>query len=205
MAQQGTTRERIMNTAQEAVLAKGFDATSIDEIVSAVEITKGGFFYHFPDKNALAVALIQRYIDDENKLFDDIFGRARDLSDDPLHRMLIALKLLAEVLDDLPNGHPGCVIASAAYQDRLFNSDVRRVNEEAVAAWRRRFSLMFEEIAQLYPPREAVDLRELADMLSGVVEGGIILSKVYHDPKSLVRQVMIYRSFVKLLFSPVPG
>ena len=38
-----------MDIAQDAVLAKGFDATSIDEIVAAADITKGGFFYHFKD------------------------------------------------------------------------------------------------------------------------------------------------------------
>ena len=51
------TRTRIMDIAQDAILQKGFDATSIEEIVAAAEITKGGFFYHFPDKNALARAL----------------------------------------------------------------------------------------------------------------------------------------------------
>ena len=45
--------------AQEAILAKGFDATSIEEIVAAAEITRSGFFYHFRDKNELARALLE--------------------------------------------------------------------------------------------------------------------------------------------------
>lgn len=102
-----TTRQQILDVARAAVLAKGFDATSIDEIVAAVDITKGGFFYHFPDKTALARALIQDYVEEEDRLFDDIFARAADLSDDPLQRLLIGLKLMAELMADLPNGHPG--------------------------------------------------------------------------------------------------
>ena len=43
------TRQRILETAQESILAKGFDATSIEEIVAAAEITRSGFFYHFRD------------------------------------------------------------------------------------------------------------------------------------------------------------
>lgn len=109
------TRRRIMDVAQDAVLAKGFDATSIDEIVASAELTKSGFFYHFRDKNALALALIERHIDVENQLFDDLLERARDLADDPLQRALIALKLLAELIEDMPNGHPGCVVATAVY------------------------------------------------------------------------------------------
>lgn len=196
------TRTRIMDIAQDAVLTKGFDATSIDEIVAAAEITKGGFFYHFPDKNALALALIERHIKVEDNLFDDLLSRAQELNDDPLHAALIGLKLLAELLDDMPNGHPGCVVATAAYQDRLFNADVREANRRAVLGWRWRFRAMFEEIAEVYPPNDDVDFDALGDFVSGVVEGGIIMSKALNEPQITAQQVMILRSYVKLLFTP---
>ncbi len=189
--------------AQESILAKGFDATSIEEIVAAAEITKGGFFYHFPDKNALAKALIDRYIEDEEALFDDLFKRASELSDDPLQRALIGLKLMAELLEDMPHGHPGCLVASAVYQDRLFSGDVRDTNRAALLNWRRRFREHFEEIAALYPPRDEVDLDCLADMVSTVVEGGIVVSKAIDDPRVTAYQVMLLRSDIKLLFQPV--
>jgi hypothetical protein len=48
------TRERILEIAETAVLAKGFGATSIDEVIAEAGLTKSGFFYHFKDKNALA-------------------------------------------------------------------------------------------------------------------------------------------------------
>lgn len=196
------TRDRILDLAESAVLAKGFDATSIDEIVVAAEITKGGFFYHFPDKTALARALIERYIAREEALFDDLFTRAAELSDDPLHSFLIGLRLMAELLADLPGGHPGCLIATAAYQDRLFDDGVRALNRQATLAWRARFLGYLEAIAARYPPRQAVDLQALADMVTGVVEGGIILSKILGDPQALSAQVLAFRALVQLLFAP---
>lgn len=198
------TRDRILDLAESAVLAKGFDATSIEEIVAAAEITKGGFFYHFPDKTALARALIERHIAREEALFDDLFGRAAELSDDPLHGFLIGLRLLAELLGDLPGGHPGCLIATAAYQDRLFDDGVRALNRQATLAWRTRFLGHLEAIARRYPPRQAIDLPALADMVTGVVEGGIILSKVLRDPRALSAQVLAFRTLVQVLFSPTP-
>ena len=50
---------------QSAVLDKGFAATSIEELIAAVGITKSGFFYHFKDKGELAKALLVRYIERE--------------------------------------------------------------------------------------------------------------------------------------------
>ena len=38
-------------------------------------------------------------------------------------------------------------------------------------------------------------------MLSCVVDGGIIMSKALNDPRRLERQVLTFRSFVKLIFA----
>jgi len=191
-----------MDVAQESVLAKGFDATSIDEIVANSNITKSGFFYHFRDKNALAAALIERHIKAEDQLFDDLFGRARELTDDPLQVVLIGLKFMAELIEDMPNGHPGCIVATAVYQDRLFDRDVRAANERAVIGWRRRFRAMFDDVVAVYPPRDTFELDHLADMVSTVIEGGIIMARAVGEPAVTVQQILMLRLYLKLLFAP---
>lgn len=196
----GEARERLLQLAETAVLEKGFVATSIDELIAAAGITKSGFFYHFKDKTELARVLLERYIARENALFDELFARADELNEDPLHGFLVGLKMLAEMLADLPNGHPGCLIASYCYQDRMFDQHIRKLNAEAVLAWRTRFRTRLDRIAARYPPRIAVDFDDLADMLSAVADGGIILSKVLKDNGALARQVMLYREFVRAVF-----
>jgi AcrR family transcriptional regulator len=196
----GDARERILDVAEASVLEKGFDATSIDELIAAVGITKSGFFYHFRDKTELARVLLERYIERETALFDELFARADELNEDPLHGFLVGLKMLAELLADLPNGHPGCLIAACCYQDRLFDQRVRDLNTEAVILWRKRFRARLDAIAARYPPRIQVDLDDLADMLSVVADGGIVLSKALHDPPALARQMLLYREFVKTVF-----
>ena len=201
MARGEETRKKILDVAQDSVLAKGFDATSIDEIVAGAEITKSGFFYHFRDKNALALALIERHIEVEDELFDALLARARELTDDPLQIALIGLKFLAETIEDMPGGHPGCVVATAAYQDRLFDRHVREANRRAVLGWRNRFRALFDDVANAYPLNDNVDLDDLADMVSTVVEGGIVMSRAVHEPALTSAQVLLLRSYVKLLFS----
>jgi TetR/AcrR family transcriptional repressor of nem operon len=194
------TRERILDVSEDAVLQKGFGATSIEEIIAAVGITKSGFFYHFRDKSDLAKALLQRYVDRENGLLDELFDRADALNEDPLHGFLVGLKMLAEMMADLPNGHPGCIVATVCYQEQLFNRDVVELNAQAMLAWRKRFRERFDLIAERYPPRMIVDLDDLADMATGLVDGGIILSRVLKDKSVLPKQVMLYRAFVRSIF-----
>ena len=196
------TRERLLDIAQQAILEKGFGATSIEEIVSEAGISKNGFFYHFKDKNELAKALLTRFLDQDKELMDGIFDRAEALSDDPLHAFLIGLKLFAETMADLPELHPGCLVAVVCYQERLFDKEVRDLNAEGVMTWRVRFLSKLEAIATKYPPKEDVDLEALADMLSTLVEGGIILQRALHERRLIAGQVMLFRSYMKLLFSP---
>lgn len=198
------TREQILDAAEAAVLAKGFSGTSIEELIAAVGISRSGFFYHFSDKTALAQALLERYVARDNGVFDDIFGRADQLSEDPLHSFLIALKILAETFADLPRGHPGCMVASICYHERLFDQHVRDINAMAVLGWRRRFGDRLARIAERYPPCLPVHIDDLADMLSVVADGGIILSKVTADSASLPRQILLYRDFIRLIFQPPP-
>lgn len=196
----GDTRERLLAAAEAAVLEKGFAATSIEELIAAVGITKSGFFYHFKDKNELAKALLVRYVEREDALFDELFARADELNEDPLHGFLVGLKMMAEMMADLPNGHPGCLVAAYCYQDRLFDREVRALNTEAVLNWRRRFRDRLDLIAARYPPKLKIDLDDLADMLSVIADGGIILSKAVSDKRALARQMLLYRDFVRSVF-----
>ncbi len=196
------TRARILEVAEGAVLAKGFAATSIEEIIAAVGITKSGFFYHFRDKTALAKGLMLRYLDHDKQVLEDIFARGDELNDDPLHGFLVGLKLFAEMLANMTEVHPGCLVASFCYQDQLFNREIRDLNADGVLTWRKRFRERLELIAKRYPPRQQVDLDALADMAATLVEGGLILGRVLKDVTILPRQILLYRDFVRATFLP---
>lgn len=194
------TRERLLDLAEDAIIHKGFAATSIEELVEAAGITKSGFFYHFRDKNDLARQLLERFLAEDNEILDQITARARALSDDPLHSFLIFLNLYAEMMDNLPEHHPGCLVASVTYQDQLFDAEVRRINAEGVLSWRRRFREWIDEIAAAYPPRAAIDLDMLADHFTVIVEGALIFARALDDRRLLGRQMRLFRETVKLTF-----
>jgi AcrR family transcriptional regulator len=195
------TRERILAVAYEAVIEKGFEATSVEEIAAAVGISRAGFFYHFPDKNALARALIDAQIVEEGEMLSAIEARAAELSDDPLQQMLIAMRLMAERYHGLPGGYTGCILASAIFQDRLFDAEVKAANKRSQLAFRERFSSKFAAIATLYPPREPVDPSDMADLVNAVITGGIVVSRAIRDPDVMVRQMLLARAMVKVMYS----
>ena len=57
-----------------------------------------------------------------------------------------------------------------------------------------------KEIVSRRPPKIDLKLDELADMLTTLVEGGLVLGKIQSEPKLLPRQLLLYRSLVKEVF-----
>jgi len=195
------TRERILAIAESMVLSQGFGAASIDAIIAEAGLTKSGFFYHFRDKTELARAMLRRYIAANDQLFDELYARASEMGDDPLEVFLIWLKLLAGVMRDLPNGHPGCLVASICYEERQFDAEVRAIAAEAVRSWNDRFGGYLRDVAAVHPLRPGLDLETLGRMVCCVVDGGIIMSRILRDPVELERQILGYRSLIRLAFA----
>src|SRR3546814_9548329 len=109
----------------------------------------------------LARQLLERYLAESEIVLDQIEVRARELDDDPLHAFLIFLKLYSEMVRDMIAQHPGCIVSTLTYQDRLFDETVVRLNREGMLAWRARFLRWLEEIVPVHPPRVAVDISEI--------------------------------------------
>ena len=194
------TKHRIMSTAEEIILQKGFAGTSIDEIIQQSHITKGGFFYHFKGKNDLALELLKRYLDADDVFFNGLFDRARELTGDPLQQMLVFLKLLAEAMAELKVHHPGCLVASFTYESQQFDEDVIRMIEYSTLTWRKLFSAQLKLVEEKSQPKYDTDIDDLADMLSSCLEGGIILSRILKDPLALSKQILHYRDYLRLLY-----
>ena len=194
------TRERLMDLAYESIVEKGFAATSIEELVEAAGITKSGFFYHFRDKNDLARQLFERFLSEDEGIMETLEKRARELSDDPLQSFLIFLNVYAQMMDDMEALHPGCMVATVTYQERMFDAEVRQMNVDYLRRMRERFVRWLEEIVARYPPRIPVELDQLADQLNVIVEGAIIQSKALRDESLMGKQTRLYRNHIKLLF-----
>jgi len=194
-------REKILQVAEAIILRKGFSATSIEEILEQSHITKGGFFYHFPGKIELARALVERYLEEDDLLFCSLEARALALTEDPLQQLLLFLNLLAETMENLEDIHPGCLVASFTYESQLLDETVRALITENMLRWRAVFRRQLARAAESYPLPEDVCLDDLVDMLSAVLEGGIILSRVFTDKMTLVLLIRQYRNYAKLLFS----
>ena len=95
------TRERILDAAQALILERGYSGMTVDELIAAVDLTKGAFFHHFKAKDELAMALLARFAERDAQVYRETRARAEKLSDDPLQQLLIFIRLFEEMFDGM--------------------------------------------------------------------------------------------------------
>ncbi len=59
----GATRGRILDAALDIFARKGYHSTSMDEIVASSQTSKGAIYFHFPNKQRLFLALVDKFAD----------------------------------------------------------------------------------------------------------------------------------------------
>jgi TetR/AcrR family transcriptional regulator, transcriptional repressor for nem operon len=202
MAAKGeSTRERIVATSEALMLEKGFAGTSLNDILEATDLTKGAFFHHFEDKQALGRAVVERYAHNDYALFEEWSARANRLSDDPLERCLIFLKLFEEYLAGLDKPLAGCVFASYAYEASNFGPETHTYIRERLRLWQKLYEEKFRILIRTRKPAVPVTATELGELMVTLIEGGLIMGKAMADKRLLIRQSAQMRNYLQLLFA----
>lgn len=194
------TREKILDIAESMVLSHGFAGTSIDKVIDQAGITKGAFFYHFKSKRELAKVLIERFHEKDLDQFSRFMRRAETLSEDPLQQLIIFVGLLEDMLDSLKEPFPGCLFASYAYQSEQFDDEIMCVCSDAMVDWRTMFGEKIKKSIEVHQPVQEIDADSLADLLTCILEGALLISKTLDNVKIAAPQLAHYRKYLECLF-----
>jgi TetR/AcrR family transcriptional repressor of nem operon len=195
------THDSILDAAQSLILERGFSGMSLDDIVKQVGITKGAFFYHFKSKSDLGKALIQRFAEQDSRIYEESCARAEKLSRDPLQQLLVFIGLFEEMFEGLTEPYPGCLFASYIYELQQFDSATKKMINDSFVRWRKLLKEKIDATVKRYPPRIKVDTASLADAFTVVLEGAFITAKALDEPKAIAKQLHHFKNYIELLFS----
>ena len=91
MSKAATTRLAILQKAFELIYTKGYQTTSIDDILATTNVTKGAFYYHFKNKDEMGLAVINEVM---LPTMYDAFVLPFQSSTDPLNEIYKTIKTL---------------------------------------------------------------------------------------------------------------
>src|SRR5436190_14574689 len=85
-------RERILVSAERVFADKGYHGTLVDEIALEADTSKGGVYFHFPNKQAIFLALLDRLA----AMLRERIEHAVQREHDPVARADAALRVVLE-------------------------------------------------------------------------------------------------------------
>ena len=137
-----TTKERILDAAEELMLAKSFHSVGLNEILSAVKVPKGSFYHYFTSKEQFGVELIRHYVT-EATAFKRRLLLTEDLDPNPLDHLTAYYNgSIAKMLEN--ECQPACLVIKLAAEVANMSDDMRTVLADGMSEWRG----IFEEIVR---------------------------------------------------------
>jgi TetR/AcrR family transcriptional regulator, transcriptional repressor for nem operon len=158
------TRARIVQSAAQAIRRAGYEGVSVADIMKDAGLTHGGFYAHFPSREALLVEALDRASEESLHGLEAVLEGCSGKK---------ALEALAEqYLSDAHAKHPesGCTLAGLGSETRRQSAEVRGVAS-------RRVRQMLELIERQLAAGEAAR-RERAMAIVSMLVGALLISRV---------------------------
>jgi AcrR family transcriptional regulator len=180
---------------------KGYEATGIAEILRETGINSGSLYYFFKTKEALLVAVLDRYVE----LLDPmVIEPAFATTDDPIKRIFVVLEGYRQMLL-VTNCRQGCPIGNLALEMSEKSDVVREKIALNFTHWRNAIQTCLEEAFDRVEPR--VDCAQLSSFVLAVMEGAVMQARAYRCIEPFDDAISVLRQHVEgLLMKPAqPG
>lgn len=184
-------KEQMMDTIIKLFGKKGFQGTSIQDIVEANGVTKGTFYYYFKNKEDVLIQIHQSFID---HLLD---GQGEIQSNEQLSNHEKLYKIVELLIKNIRlNGHSALV----------FFQEMRHLSEDKTAIILPKRQLFQENIQKvLEDGRDAGEFRKdlRPDLLSYAVLGIANWSYFWYEPDGEVNEEALTKLYMKMIFNGI--
>jgi TetR/AcrR family transcriptional regulator, transcriptional repressor for nem operon len=191
-------RQKLLDAALSLVRAKGFSATTIDELCAKAGVAKGSFFHHFKDKEALGVAAANYWSEMTGAFFD---GAPYHQHLDPLDRVLGYIDFRKAILTgDVPEFT--CLVGTMVQEVYDSYPPIRAACDASISGHAAKVEADIEEAMRRHGIRANWTAKSLALHTQAVLQGAFILAKAKGDAAVAGDSVDHLRRYVELLFRP---
>ncbi len=195
---QHKSRQKILDAAVRLIRINGYAATSVDDLCVEAGLTKGSFFHHFKDKEALGVAAAQHWTAMTAPLFEGA----------PYHGKETALERVLDYIDFRKSIIRGelaeftCLAGTLAQEVHTSHPAIARAAGASItdhaATLVEDIQVSMDESGKTF----GFSAKSLALHTQAVLQGGFILAKATSDVSHAEESVGHLHRYIELLFKP---
>lgn len=192
------TKEHIIRESAGLFNTKGYTGASLSEIIDRCGIRKGGIYNHFENKDEIALAAF-------DYSFSQILERlskALENASNSKERLLAICKVYIDLIET-NSLEGGCPILNTAIESDDGHPHLKERAQHAMKIFFEKLTLIINNGIEHQEFRKDIDTDEVCSYIIAVVEGGVMLSKLFDDSKyirhcaSNVRQYIDDRMLIK--------
>lgn len=189
------TRTRIVRAAMDLFWSKGYNSTSIADILSRTQLNSGSLYHAFPGKQDVLIAVLEAYRDG---LYPMLIDPAWEGVEDPIERIFALLNRYRWHIVETDCTY-GCPIGSLALELHEADPVVRDLLAVNFTGWTQAIEGCLEAARDRLPP--ALDRAALAQFVLTTMEGGVMQARTHLDVGYFDRGVAMLRDHFDMLMA----
>lgn len=183
----------IIQVAMRLFAEKGYDSTSIADILQQANVNSGSLYHHFDTKQGVLLAVLETYRDGIEPM---LIGPAWAGVDDPIDRVWALLARYRELLA-ITDCRYGCPIGSLALELHEPDPPVRALLAANFDRWTEFVDKCFLAARDRLP--KGTNTRALAQFVLTTMEGGVMLSRTYRTVEAFDSAVAMLKNHISQL------
>ena len=183
------TRDRLLAAGMQLFAAKGYQSTSVADLLQYANAHSGSFYHFFPTKQDLLLAVLQAYRDGIESM---LLAPAWDGIDDPIAKVFALLAVYRGALDGSGCLY-GCPIGSLALEIHEPDPPVRELLSANFSGWVRHIQSCLDAARHRLP--RAIDTHQLAVFVLTTMEGGVMQARTHRTLAAFDASVASLRDY----------
>jgi TetR/AcrR family transcriptional regulator, transcriptional repressor for nem operon len=191
------SRKKLLDASLHVIRAKGYEATTIDDICAAAGLSKGSFFHHFKSKEHLGLAVADYWIEGTTALFA---SAPYHLPTDPLERLLAYVDFRKSlIMGDLPDYT--CLVGTMVQETYQTHPAIRQACETSISGHAATLVTDIEAAIRQRGIGGNWTAESLALYIQATIQGAFILAKAKLSRDVAVQCIDHLHRYLELLFS----
>lgn len=187
------TRSAVVGAAAALFHSKGYGDTSMDDIIRACGVAKGNVYYHFKNKEAVALAALERHKSD---YFTTTFPADAATGESPLEWLLKYIDGMAERMS-ADGCRKGCFFGNLALEMSPSSEPIRKSLEGYFTEVERRIAKLLSRAKRKGELPKQLDASRTAAMMLGLMEGALLLGKARRDPEGMRNAARFIKDYLR--------
>jgi TetR/AcrR family transcriptional repressor of nem operon len=195
MSKAANTRLTILHKAFELIYSKGYQTTSIDDIIATTQVTKGAFYYHFKTKDEMGVAIIDEIL--KPTMLESFIQPIQDSKDPVIDLYNMISYLLLE--DPFLQVKYGCPVGNLTQEMTPWNNQFSKALAELVEQWQQTIEKAILNAQDSGLVRKDVNGEQVAFFIMSGYWGIRNFGKLQDNNKSYISYLKEFKNYLNSL------